>query len=1271
MRKDEEMQKMKKIVIAIAAAIMCLVCSSAAAGVAYAADSDNIPVVQGITRNADGDFILSWGAVDGMDHYEVLTNVSVLFDDVLYTLSKVIATTTDTEADVSFYMSKGKERTFYVRAVDAKGNEYESEYSYTYNAPILSCGVSGFEDEIDISIVDYSSTKDFDSLEIYRKKGEGEYTKIKTFKYKTSKSYSFTDVPEESGIYTYQVRYKVDEYTDTVYSDSATFIQVPVIKSLKLNMKTYIATVELEEADSIADYYYFSVRSNESYMNGSIVWYGKVENTGSTTLTLDLNTDVGLSIDKDNLLSWLCICATYGDWYNRGLDYGESAVAATQVCSLPKPLLRGSVSTTSARAGITWNTVSSGTLFQYNNSDDADCIVYPSVIIYKYNEETEKWEKLKTLGNTSDVFNDTDVEADTDYQYKIRSYFKSPDGNIFYSEYSDVITVHTLPTSESISQMNAAAAGKYGKLYQSQFDAAQDIMAAGYGVYSVNLENGMTAYYSYGTWSFASGISDFFDYKGYYSVAYETGDNIAIVRLDSDSQEVKSTITIPQKYPLVGGVTCDDSGNYYIAWGQCDTNETKNVVTFAVSKYDYNGNHIKTVTYKGDDFDVKEPFEAGNCSIAISGDTLVCYFARLMYKGTDGINHQGSKLVGININTMKNCGIDGDYYASHAFDEQVIVTDNGDFEFAVLGDAYPRGFAVSYPDDSWISKKVVPFHFYGKLGENTTNAQFGGIGDVSTGIALVGASGKSMKTLNSTKQLFLQVVSTATGESVVGSSTRTGTSGGEDTTDTNIKWLTSYTDGYVLNPRMVVDEKDRIIILWTKVMTDSNGYDTGDWMTYYMIHSASGTVLQKATPIGQVLLNGTEELKYKDGRVYWSTSKGNGVIVTNYLEVGENQVFVNENETDLLPPEGHVYVKGVCSDCGDIRDGFAYVSGKWGYYKNNTLQKETGLVYGTISTLSSSPKWYYIENGIYTKASGITKKATGSDTTWYYVKKGVYTKATGIAKKADGSSSTWYYVLNGKYTKNTGIAKKADGSSSIWYFVKKGIYTKSTGIAKKADGSSSTWYFVKKGVYTKASGLAKKADGSSSTWYYVSGGKYVSTAAGLAQKADGSSKTWYYVLKGKYTKNTGIAKKADGSSSTWYYVKNGVYTKSTVLATKADGSSSVKYYVLKGIYTSYTGSVTIDKVEYTLSKGKVTGHYENVLVSEAWTEDAVYENHVICNCGFDFTAEGYSQDEIDDHANAHLDAGEGSEYEEQQVLVTPEVYHEAVYEKQWVADSAA
>ena len=869
-----------------------------------------------------------------------------------------------------------------------------------------------------------------------------------------------------------------------------------------------------------------------------------MENTGSTTLTLDLNAYSGISFDWDNMLYWFYIRGVYEDSDNQGQDYGKSVTVGAEICTLTKPILNGSVSTTSARAGLIWNTVSSATLNTFGDGEDADSIVYPSVIIYKYNEETGKWEKRKTLDNTRDSFNDTQVEADKDYKYKIRSYFKSSDGTTVYSEYSDVITVHTLPTSESISKVNAAAAGKYGKLYQNQFDAALYIIAAGYGVYPITYENGITAYYSFGTWSFVSGISDFFDYKGYYSVAYETGDNIAIVRLDSDSQEVKSVITIPKKYPSVGGVTCDDSGNYYIAWGQSDTEETGDVVTFAVSKYDYNGDHIKTVTYKGKDFGVRTPFSCGNCSMAISGDTLVCYFARLMYKDSNGVNHQGSKWVGININTMKNCGIDGDYYASHAFDEQVIVTDNGDFEFAVLGDAYPRGFAVFYPDDFYVSQEVVPFHFYGDIGENTTNAQFGGIDYVSTGIALVGASGKSMKTLNSTRQLFLQVVSTATGESVVGSSTRTGTSGGANTTDTNIKWLTSYTDGYVLNPRMVVDEKDRIIILWMKVMTDSNGNDSGDWMTYYMILSASGTVLLNATPLGQVLLNGTEELKYKDGRVYWSTSGGNGVIVTNYLEVGENQVFVTKDETDLLPPEGHIYVNGVCSDCGDIQDGFAYVSGKWGYYKNNKLQKKTGLIKGTIS---GKEAYYYIKNGIYTKSTGMVQKIGTTD--WYYVKNGKYTKSTGLTQKADTSSDTgWYYVSNGKYTQATGLAQKADGSTSTWLYVKNGVYTKSTGLAQKIDTSTdTTWYYVYKGNVRSAS-------------YYSSNGL---TNTGLVQKIDKSSDTnWYYISGGKFKKATVITRKANSSSTSLYYVKNGKFSK-------------------------VTGSITIDSKTYNLVKGIV------------------------------------------------------------------------------------
>ena len=238
---------------------------------------------------------------------------------------------------------------------------------------------------------------------------------------------------------------------------------------------------------------------------------------------------------------------------------------------------------------------------------------------------------------------------------------------------------------------------------------------------------------------------------------------------------------------------------------------------------------------------------------------------------------------------------------------------------------------------------------------------------------------------------------------------------------------------------------------------------------------------------------------------------------------------------------------------------------KW-YVENGKVQSDyTGLAQ------NSKGEWYYVKNGKYTIATGIARKADGSDTTWYYVQNGKYTEKTGIARKIEDSSSVWYYVQNGIYTegKGTGLAKKADGSDSNWYYVKDGLYTKATGLARKASGSDTNWYYVENGKYTKATGIAKKV-GSSSGWFFVKNGKY-KKATGIAQKADKSSTAWYFVKNGKYSKATGIAKKADGSSSDWYYVKAGRYNKATGLARKADGSSTDWFYVKNGKYKKATG----------------------------------------------------------------------------------------------------
>ncbi|MBD7915855.1 hypothetical protein H9660_11935 [Clostridium sp. Sa3CUN1] len=110
-------------------------------------------------------------------------------------------------------------------------------------------------------------------------------------------------------------------------------------------------------------------------------------------------------------------------------------------------------------------------------------------------------------------------------------------------------------------------------------------------------------------------------------------------------------------------------------------------------------------------------------------------------------------------------------------------------------------------------------------------------------------------------------------------------------------------------------------------------------------------------------------------------------------------------------------------------------------------------------------------------------------------------------------------------------------------------------------------------------------------------------------------------------------------------------------------------------------TTTNDKHEHTHNWVAITttvhhdeeGHWENVLVSEAWTEEVpVYEERevMICNdCGEELSASN-AYDHIENHL---LNGGKGSWREEwRQVQVgTNKINHEAVYEKKWVVDKAA
>ena len=85
------------------------------------------------------------------------------------------------------------------------------------------------------------------------------------------------------------------------------------------------------------------------------------------------------------------------------------------------------------------------------------------------------------------------------------------------------------------------------------------------------------------------------------------------------------------------------------------------------------------------------------------------------------------------------------------------------------------------------------------------------------------------------------------------------------------------------------------------------------------------------------------------------------------------------------------------------------------------------------------------------------------------------------------------------------------------------------------------------------------------------------------------------------------------------------------------------------------------------------GHYEKILVSEAWTEEVpIYEDKevMICNdCGAELNASN-CYDHVENHL---LSGGKGSWREEWRKvqLGTNKINHDAVYEDKWVVDKAA
>lgn len=650
--------------------------------------------------------------------------------------------------------------------------------------------------------------------------------------------------------------------------------------------------------------------------------------------------------------------------FNPGF-YTGTTTATYQIVPEKPTFFRASESTTASQAGMKWEAVDGATGYQ----------------IFRYNSSTKKYEKIKAIkSRTTTSYVDTGRAAQKTYLYKIRSYtYKG--GKYYFSDYSDPIKVYTLPSSSSIKTVNdAIAAGKTATLSGKNFT----------------------------TKTYAYDLCDFFDYKNNYTVAYSDDNNVYIKRFDSNLNVTK-TLTIKKKYPLFGKVIGDSDGNYYIAWGKTDESGKGNVVTFAVSKYNYNGEYIKTCTFKATDgyWDTRTPFWFGGCDMTIQNGVLVCTYAKHMYNG-----HQANAVFNVNI---KNMTENDDYsaYTSHSFAQRVISLKNGGVIFADLGDAYPRGFHLTANSEQISWGERVPFHFYGELGANFTNSELAGIGEVSTGCVLVGTSGKEMTKagFSAPRQLFVQIIDPITGKSIIDGSTRKGTSCGESTTDTGIKWITNYTDGSSAeSPAMAIIGNDKIFVAWEKY--NKNGAFVN---SYYAIVSSTGKIIQNPTPMRKVRLNGSDELKYYNGCVYWTVVKNDNTARVYKVRPGVLSKRVIADASVSISSSSYVYTGKTISPAVTVKYGSTTLTKGIDYtvsYQNNkNIGKAKIVITGKGKYAGAKAKYFYITPGK-VKNVNQTYITGGVKCTWSKV-----SYATGYQIEKTVSDGWWSSYLKYGYVK--------------------------------------------------------------------------------------------------------------------------------------------------------------------------------------------------------------------------------------------------------------
>lgn len=406
--------------------------------------------------------------------------------------------------------------------------------------------------------------------------------------------------------------------------------------------------------------------------------------------------------------------------------------------------------------------------------------------------------------------------------------------------------------------------------------------------YDTNISLDVEANGMYDNWDGTSNVAQFIDNYGRFCFAYDGNTYVTVVIMDKNNTSIENTISLKKQHSIFGTAICDDKGNFYlVTGGENETDDTSRETVF-ISKYDKNGNHVKTVGddgsssldyYYDNSFHTKLPFSSGNCAAAINGDFLSVNYARKMYSG-----HQSNSVFTVNINSMENVRI-GSNYNSHSFAQRVIPFRDG-FVYASEGDCYERAFTIHTYSNKKMSAGKDIFHFwvrknafkdYNMRDVNNNFAHMGGIANINNDLVVfAGTSARSLSSNAKTEneELFIQIFNPTKGldsaSSFVTSGTRSGIAGrngDENVTDYGVKWLYPLnSENKVKNPQIVSAGDDRAVVLIENYSSDNRYLGV-----YYIIIDSKGEVVGDAKCFSTTAkLNPCVMPVFSNDCIYWA-----------------------------------------------------------------------------------------------------------------------------------------------------------------------------------------------------------------------------------------------------------------------------------------------------------------------------------------------------------------------------------------------------------------